>query len=107
MNAENEKRKKLIDFLKEKAFEPVLNVSDNDYKSDVEKKKLQDVQQSTKSEVGRFENYESAKEVKDNYLSDLNSSSAKKINNELKDLGLPRLPDLKDEFLSLCNKVGV
>ena len=51
--------------------------------------------------------YRSAKEVKNNYLSDLSSQTAKKKNAELADLGLPRLPQLKDEFLELCEELEV
>lgn len=107
MASDREKREKLVGFLKEKAFEPVLKASEKKYKTDKEKEKLHDVQQSTQSELERFEKYGSAKDVKENYLSDLNSSTAKKINNELKELDLPRLPDLKDEFLELCEKMEV
>jgi hypothetical protein len=46
-------------------------------------------------------------DVKQNYLSDLNSQTARKKNAELKELGLPRLPELKDEFLHLCEELEV
>jgi len=45
--------------------------------------------------------------VKNNYLSDLNSSTAKKKNAELEELGLPTLPQLKDEFTQLCDELDI
>ena len=102
-----DKKEKLLDFLEKKAFDPVLNKSKDDYDSDTKKKELEDVKRSTKSEKERFRNYGSAKEVRDNYLSDLNSEPAQKINRELDDLNLPKLPDYKKDFLDLCEKLGV
>jgi hypothetical protein len=107
MASEKEKKEKLIRFLNRKAFDPILKSSDSGYKSESEKKKLQDVKESTVSEKRRFSEYESASEVKKEYLNDLNSTSAKKINKELSQLDLPRLPDLKEEFLKLCEKLEV
>ncbi|MDT0649611.1 hypothetical protein [Autumnicola edwardsiae] len=55
----------------------------------------------------RFRNYNTPWDIRDNYLSDLSSQTAKKKNAELKDLNLPRLPYFKDQFLELCDKLGV
>ena len=104
---DKEKKEKLIKFLDKKAFDPIINKSKDDFDSDNKKKKFEDVKQSTKSEKERFRKYDSAEDVRDNYLSDLNSQTAKKINRELDDLNLPKLPDYKDEFLELCDKIGV
>ncbi|MDT0648114.1 hypothetical protein RM545_15575, partial [Zunongwangia sp. F260] len=62
---------------------------------------------STENEKERFRNYNTPGNIRDNYLSDLSSQTAKKKNAELKDLNLPRLPDFKDQFLELCDKLGV
>lgn len=65
------------------------------------------MKRSTESERERFyRNYRSAAEVKENYLNDLNSKTAKK-NAELQDLGLPRLPEFREEFLDLCKELQV
>jgi hypothetical protein len=61
------------------------------------------VQGSTKSEKARFHGYHSAQEIRDNYMSDLHSDTAKRINKELRRLKLPRLPDVKDEFLAIAD----
>lgn len=107
MAGDKEKREKLVRFLDEKAFNPILRKSADDFSGEG-KRKFEDVKRSTESEKNRFhEDYKSAKEVKDNYLSDLSSSAAKKKNSELEELGLPRLPEFKEEFLNLCNDLGV
>lgn len=36
-------------------------------------------------------------------MSDLHSETARRINKELKRLKLPRLPDVKDEFLAVAD----
>ncbi len=107
MAGDKEKKEKLVRFLDEKAFDPILRKSGDDFSGE-EKKKFEDVKKSTESEKRRFhEEYKSAREVKDNYLSDLSSKTAKKKNAELEELGLPRLPEFKEEFLNLCNELGV
>jgi hypothetical protein len=69
---------------------------------------LADIQRSTESEKERFhKTYKSAGEVRSRYLSNLNSSTARKKNSELEKLHLPTLPDLKSEFLELCDRLGV
>ena len=103
----DDKKSKLLEFLNKKAFDPVLNASESRYKSYEEKRKLKDVKESTESEKKRFEEYDSARKVKDEYMNDLNSPAAKKINKELTQLDLPKLPDIREEFLELCDKLEV
>lgn len=102
-----EDKKKLLKFLDDKAFDPILEKSREDYGSENEKKKFDHVKQSTEREKKRFHNYNTAEDIKENFQRDLNSDPAKKIHSELKDLSLPRLSQLKDEFYDLCDKLGV
>ncbi len=104
---DKDKKERLVHFLDEKAFDPILHKSADEF-SGKEKEKFQDVKKSTESEKERFHNdYRTAKDVKENYLSDLHSSTAKKKNDELEDLGLPRLPQFRDEFMRLCDDLDV
>lgn len=101
------KRKQLLDFIDDKAFNPIIKANPNKYKEE-DKKKLEDIQRKTKNEQKQFHNdYKTAKEVKNGYLSDVRSEAAKKINDELKKLKLPTLPDLKKDFMELCDKLEV
>jgi len=108
MATEGEKKRQLTAFLDVKAFDPVLNSSPDDFSSEEQKRKFHDVRKSTLSEKRRFhDRYTSAKDIKENYLSDLESRTSRRMNEELEALGLPRLPQFKDEFLRLCDTLDV
>jgi hypothetical protein len=108
MNQNEKKREELLDFLDSRAFDPVLKTSPDRYNDEELRSKFEDVRRSTESEKHRFhENYRTPSDVKNNYLSDLTSRTAKKKNAELEQLGLPQLPQLRDEFMDLCNKLGI
>jgi hypothetical protein len=83
-------------------FQPHSSRERHDYRES-DQKALADVQGSTQSEKARFHGYRSAQEVHDNFMSDLHSETAKRMNKELRRLKLPRLPDVKDEFLKFAD----
>ncbi len=58
----------------------------------------------TRSEKERFRHYRSAREIIDNYKSDLHSSTAKRVNSELEKLKLPTLPSVEHEFLQAAGE---
>lgn len=104
---EEEKRKRLLSFLDEKAFNPIIRKSADQYSGD-SRKKFEDIKRSTENERRRFhDEYRTAEEVKNKYLSDLHSQTAGKKNKELEQLGLPRMPQFEKDFLDLCKKIGV
>ncbi len=87
----------LVRFLDSKVFDPVLNASPDKYNGN-KKDDLKYVQDKTRSEKERYHHYGSADEVVRMYNDDLNSENAKPVNTKLKELGLPRLVDVKEEF---------
>ena len=99
-------KKHLVDFLIERAFEPVLRAK-SEGRSDPEKRKLEHVQDATRKEIERFRNYGSAEEVVTNFRRDLDSEPAKRIHRELKSLGMPTLNDIRDEFETKARELGV
>lgn len=103
---EADKKEKLVALLDQAAFDPILKKSPEEFTGE-KRKMYEDVRRSTENEKKRFHGYASAEEVKRNYLSDLSSHTAKKKNEELEKLGLPRLPDLKDRFLRMCDELQV
>lgn len=106
--ADSKAREKLLDLIDKKAFDPVLNASPDKYSSESDKKKLRDVQETTRSTQRSYhDKYKTAQAVVENFHSDLNSEAAKKVHHELRDLGLPTLNDIKDEFDQLADKLGV
>jgi hypothetical protein len=106
MSAQDQ-RKQLINFINKKVFDPIINADPSKY-DDNDRKKLAEVQDKTKKEQRKFEkDYKTANEVKENYLSDVSSDSAQKVDRELRHLHLPTLPGHKDEFEDLCHRLGV
>ena len=107
MPAKKDKREELLKFIDKNAFDPILKTSPKNL-SDKDREMLEDVQRKTENEKKQFHTeYKTVQEVKKNYLSDVRSKAAVKVNKELKHLGLPTLPDFKDEFMNLCNKLEV
>jgi hypothetical protein len=102
----DEKQKKLFEWLDDKAFQPVLNKGADDYSGD-KKDKLKDVQQATRSERKRYQNYSSAQDLYDNYRDDLDSQAAKEVDRELDELNLPKLSDFQKEFSKKAREVGI
>jgi hypothetical protein len=95
----------LLRFPDSRVFNPILRAKTSDYRES-DQKVLADVPGSTKSEKKRFHSYHSVQEVRDNFMSDLHSETAKRINKELRRLKLPRLPDVKEEFLQIADGSG-
>jgi hypothetical protein len=62
---------------------------------------------NTRSEKERCASYESAEKVQEMFEDDLNSEPAKQVQQELDRLHLSKLPDFKQEFKELCQRVGV
>jgi hypothetical protein len=99
-------RSELITFLDHNAFDPVLRVRPDNApqgKQDV----LRHVQDATRSEKERFHHYGSAGEVVRMFKDDLRSAPAKKVHRQLRDLGLPTLDDVREEFEQLADRLGV
>jgi hypothetical protein len=94
-------REKLVEFLDEKVFDPILKASGDETK-------LGHLKRSTENEKRRYhDEYRTASDVRNNYLSDLDSESGKRISRELEGVGLPTLPQVKGEFMKLCEELGV
>lgn len=93
----------LLNFLDKHVFHPILNAKENKY-STKQREQLQDLKRRTEEEKARFHGYDSAERVVAMYKDDLSSEAAKPVNAMLKDLGLPRLVDVRDEFLRLAGE---
>lgn len=96
----------LVDFLIEHAFDPVLKAKP-DGRSEAEERKLQHVQDATRSEIARYRRYGSAEEVVTNFKRDLTSRAAKKVHAELEELGLPTINDVREAFERKAHALGV
>jgi hypothetical protein len=92
----------LVEFLDRRVFSPILRASASG-RTEHEKRELDDVQERTRTEQGRYHHYESAQKLVEMYKSDLSSENAREVNAKLKRLNLPILADVKDEFLKLAS----
>lgn len=99
-------KKELLSFIDHNAFDVILK-KDPEKMDEKEKDQLGELQRKTKEEKEKFHNYGSAREIKDNFLQNVRSKPAHKLNSKLKDFKLPILPDLKDDFEALCEQLGV
>jgi hypothetical protein len=107
MPVKKDKREELLKFIDKNAFDRILKASPIGL-SEKDKERLEDIQRKTQNEKEQFhKEYKTAEEVKKNYLSDVHSKAAAKVNKELEQLGLPTLPQFKDEFMELCKKLEV
>lgn len=82
---------------------PILNAK-KDHLSGRERQELEDVQRRTEAEKARFHGYDSAERVVTMYKDDLHSEKARPVNARLKDLRLPTLADVREEFLKLAGE---
>lgn len=97
---------KLVEFLEKRAFDPVMKAKPDRYE-ERDRKKLEDMQRRTKTEIERYRHYGSAEEVVTNFHRDLTSAPAKKVHAELKQLDLPTLDEVRDEFDKLAEELGL
>jgi hypothetical protein len=101
-------REELLQFLDRRTFRPILRASPDDYPSEADKKRLEDLQRRTEAERKRYrDDYKTAEEVRTNFLRDLDAEPAGKVHAELNKLRLLALFDIEDEFLELCDKLRV
>lgn len=90
-------KQELVQFLDQHVFDPILRASEDKYQGK-KRDDLKYVQDRTRSEKERYHKYGSAEEVIRMYKDDLNSENAKPVNSKLRELGLPRLADVREEF---------
>ncbi len=105
--SDNGARQNLLSLLDREAFDPVLDASPDRYSSEGERKKLRDVQETTRSTKESYHRYESAEKVREMFRDDLSSHAAQKVHRQLRDLGLPTLDDVEPEFERLADQLGV
>lgn len=103
---DQEAKKRLFELLDEGAFQPVLNVDEEDV-PDNKRDKLDQVKRATASERERFKNYETAEKMFQMYRDDLTSEAAEDVNEDLEALGLPRLEDCRLEVERAAKDLGI
>ncbi len=93
----------LLEFLDKHVFHRILNASERNLGTK-QREDLEDLKKRTEAEKARFHGYDSAEKIVQMYKDDLSSEAAKPINARLQDLGLPRLVDVKEQFLRMAGE---
>jgi hypothetical protein len=98
-------RDRLLRFLDEHAFDPVLRAP----RARADRREaLEDAQACIERIKRRYhEQPQSAEELRAQFLHDVASRVAEKANRELERLGLPTMPRLRRDFLRLSDELGV
>jgi hypothetical protein len=98
----------LLSFLDRRAFAPVLEADPANY-SEQDRTLLLDLQCRARIGRDRYYNSEfnSAEEICAQFLRDITAAEQRDLNRTLDRLRLPALPDVKGEFLALCERLGV
>jgi hypothetical protein len=98
-------RKQLLDFLDQNVFDPVLGLEE-EYFVGRDKEKFREAKAETMREKEKYHNYETAHEIAWQFEKDVTSGASRKINEELDELGLPKLEDFREEFFELSEDLG-
>ncbi|MDG5814631.1 hypothetical protein QA601_06060 [Chitinispirillales bacterium ANBcel5] len=108
MLQEKEKRQQLLNFLDNRAFDPILEAIPEHYSSDKDRKMLEDVQEITRYEKDMFHfQLTTAQQIKDQFIREMTRDNSGRISRELEDLELPRFQEIKSQFLNLCNELKI
>lgn len=91
----------LLALLDKHVFHPTLNAREDRY-DERQRKDLRDLQRRTEEEKARFHGYDSAERIVAVYQEEISSEISRLMNARLKDLGLPTLPDVREEFLRMA-----
>lgn len=91
----------LLAVLDKHVFHPTLNAREDRY-DEKQRQELRELQRRTEEEKARFHGYDSAERIVAVYREEINSELARPMNSRLKDLGLPTLPDVREQFLRLA-----
>lgn len=97
------KKDDLLALLDKDVFHPTLNAREDRY-DEKHRKELRELQRRTEEEKARFHGYDSAERVIAVFRDEISSETARPMNARLKDLGLPTLPDVREQFLQLAGE---
>jgi len=96
---------KLLGFLDENIFNPILEASEEDYSED-EKGDLIEMKESSAKEKEKYHGLKTAEEIKNQFQSDIETED-QMMDDRLDKLNLPKLSDVEDEFSNLCEEMNI
>ena len=105
---DHDKREQLLEFLDKKVFDPVLEATPQQYSSERDRKLLSEIQKKAALEKDLLhEQARTAEEVRNYYLKDLYYELVGRDGKALEDLELPRLREVRNEFLVMCEQLEI
>jgi hypothetical protein len=108
MLEQRDKSRILTDFLDQKIFDPVLEALPEQYSSEIDRKRLAEVQKNILLEKEKFHNCNlSPEQIKESYVREMYFETNSRLGKELEDLELPRFVELRDSFLQLCEELDL
>lgn len=108
MKDDKDTRQRLLALLDRQVFEPILSKSREDFDRPEDKHRYDDARRKVSRERRRYhDNCPTALDIKENFLRDLESRTSRRLNENLRALGLPTYWDAREEFLKLCQTYGV
>jgi len=99
-------RGRLVAFLDHAVFDPVLRATPEG-KSEIARRKLAQVKTEVRAERARFRACTTGSEIKTRYEDDLETIPTQRLRLTAHRLGLPALGDVREEFETLCDELGV
>lgn len=106
MATKKDAKDELVQFIDKNAFDVTIKTSPDKFKGK-DRESFEDIKRKTQNEKEKFHHYKTAEDVRKNFLQNVHYEPAHKLDKELKKLKLPTLPDLKNEFEQLCDKLEV
>jgi hypothetical protein len=102
MDHQKEKVKRLVDFLDQKVFNPIMEARPELYSSEREQKKLEYVKKFTSTEIEHFHRKEiSPEQIRDMFFRELYYETSGVLGKDREDLELPRFLEIRELFMVL------
>lgn len=98
-------KNELLDYLDKHVFLRILHASERD-RGAKELEDLKELKVRIHDEMGRFHGFDSAEKIVEVYRQETEAEVARPVNARLKDLGLPTLADVRQEFLTLAGEAS-
>lgn len=99
-------RHEMLALLDHRVFGPAINADPKRYPGD-RQRELADVKKTAKETQESYHHYGSAEHIKSMFQDDLRSPYGKRQTDELHELGLPALSDVKDDFLDIAARYHI
>lgn len=108
MRDDKDTRRRLLALLDRDLFNPVLARTREDFHRLDNKHRFDDARRKISRERSRYhDNCPTALDIKENFLRDVESRTSRRLNENLRALGLPTYWDARDEFIKLCETYHV